>query len=412
MMSCVSRLRTSSSIMRRWLPVLSLSLLCTSASADSRTRRYDLEEGTANAIATTVDDKFNTHLVPAFGTFYGFDYVVPGTNDAVPAGQPLKTYIDAIDPTPALTTAPGATNGGKFVASNSPAPGSTIAIEFDGLTQALQGAGYRDSFVDQAAYNSNAPASGDNLATTFFQLSQAWVYPSSAGQGTEQVVWAVGDENGGLRITPDGFWQLTAVGGATISASNAQVAFDQWTHIAVSRGGGGATLRVNGSTAATASGSFGKWGDFVTLGGNEDLSLLFNGKVDNFDIGGNHDGGFVAFEDLTFYSDLGIPAPTNVLGDVDQDGDADQADYVIWSTNAGFNNTFGLGDVTTLVKGDLNNDGRVDFFDFTEIADAVTAGGGSLDLSLGNVPEPHTLALVACAAVAASIGRRRQRAAA
>lgn len=393
------------------LPWLALTLLVSTASADSRTRRYDFEEGTANAAASTVEDKLDTHLVPAFDTYFGFDYVVPGTNDAVPAGEPLKTYIDAIDPTPALTTAPGATNGGTFVASTSPAPGSTIALQFDGMTQALQGPGFRDSYVDQAAYNSNAPASGDSLATTFFQLSQAWVYPSSAGQGTEQVVWAVGEENGGVQITSDGFWQLTAVGGATISATNAQVAFDQWTHIAVSRGGGGATLRVNGSTAATASGSFGKWGDFVTLGGNEDLSLLFNGRVDNFDIGGNHDGSFVAFEDLTFYSDLGIPAPTNVPGDVDQDGDADQTDYNIWSANAGFNNTFGLGDVSTLVKGDLNNDGRVDFFDFTEIAAAVAAGGGTLDLSSGNVPEPHTLVLMACGALVVCL-RRRERTAA
>lgn len=405
---CVSQLRAPMSVMRCWLPILASFVMCTSVHADSRTRRYDFEEGTTSATASTVEDKFNTHLVSAFDTFFGFDHVVPGTNDAVPAGQPLKTYIDAIDPTPALTTAPGATNGGTFVVSNSPAPGSTKAIQFDGSSQALQGPGFRDSYVDQAAYNSNAPAAGGNLTTTFFQLSQAWVYPSSAGQGTDQVVWAIGDENGGLRITADGFWQLTAVGGATISATNAQVAFDQWTHIAVSRGGGGATLRVNGSTAATASGSFSKWGDFVTLGGNEDLSLLFNGKVDNFDVGGNHDGSFVAFQDLTFFSDLGIPAPTNVPGDVDQDGDADQADYNTWSTNAGFNNTFGLGDVTTLVKGDLNNDGRVDFFDFTEIASAVAAGGGSLDLSSGNVPEPHSLALAAFGALAWSARRRRR----
>jgi hypothetical protein len=175
----------------------------------------------------------------------------------------------------------------------------------------------------------------------------------------------------------------------------------------VSRGGGGATLRVNGSVAATASGSFGKWGDFVTLGADEDLALLFNGKVDNFDIGGNHDGGFVAFEDLTFFSDLGIPQPTGIPGDVDQDGDADQDDYNIWAMNAGFNNTFGVGDVTTLVKGDVNNDGRIDFFDFTQISTAVAAGGGSLVLS-GGVPEPHTLVLAIFAALACGV-RRKQR---
>lgn len=404
----IMRSPSAQRILQAGLPWLALSIFVSTASADSRTRRYDFEEGVVGNVASTVEDKIDTHLIPAFGTFFGFDHLVLGTNDPVPPGQPLKTYIDAIDPTPALTTAPGATNGGTFVASDSPAPGSTVALQFDGMSQALQGPAFRDSYVDQAAYNSNAPAGG-NLATTFFQLSQAWVYPSSAGQGTEQVVWAIGEENGGVRITSDGFWQLTAVGGATIGNSTAQVAFDQWTHIAVNRGGGNAQLRVNGTLAATASGSFGKWGDYVTLGADEDLEFLFNGRVDNFDIGGNHDGSFVVFDDLMFFSDLGISAPTGVPGDVDQDGDADQDDYEIWSANAGFNNTFGAGDVTTLIKGDLNNDGRVDFFDFKIIANAVAAGGGTLDLSSGNVPEPSALMLVACAAAAGGIARRPRR---
>jgi hypothetical protein len=403
----IKRSKTTFRVLHLSLPWLALSLLVATANADSRTRHYDFEEGTANTTTNTVEDKLDTHLVPAFDTFFGFDYVVPGTNDAVPAGEPLKTYIDAIDPTPALSLAPGASSGGTSVVSDSPAPGSTIALQFDGASQAVQGPGFRDSFVDQAAYDSNALAGGGNLATTFFQLSQAWVYPSSAGQGTNQVVWAVGEENGGVQITSDGFWQLAAVGGATIGASTAQVAFDQWTHIAVNRGGGNAQLRVNGSLAATASGSFGKWGDFVTLGADEDLALLFNGKVDNFDIGGNHDGSFVVFDDLTFFADLGLPAPTNVLGDVDQDGDADQEDYEIWSANAGFNNTFGAGDVTTLVKGDVNNDGRVDFFDFTEISTAVAAGGGSLNFS-GGVPEPHSLMLAVLGAMAWCVRRRQK----
>src|SRR5262245_698471 len=123
MTTCVSRLRALLSVTRNWMPVLASLMICASVHADSRTRRYDFEEGTANATASTVDDKISTHLTPAFGDYFSFDYLVPGTNFAVPQGEPVKTFIDAIDSTPALTTAPGATNGGTFVASNSPAPG-------------------------------------------------------------------------------------------------------------------------------------------------------------------------------------------------------------------------------------------------------------------------------------------------
>lgn len=415
MTSHVVQRRTPLHVTWRWLALVAVPMMASSVGADSRTRHYDFEEGTANATTNTVADKFDTppHLAPAFGTFFNFDHVVPGTNNPVVAGEPLKTWIDTnVDPTPALTLAPAATTGGTFVANTSPAPGSTIALQFNGTDQALQGPAFRDSYVDQTAYNTNAPAvlsgTGSNLATTFFQLSQAWVRPSSAGNGTEQVVWAVGEENGGIRITADGKWQITAVGGAVINnPSPRPVAFDQWTHVAISRGGGGATLRINGSIAGTATGSFGKWGDFLTLGGNEDLSLLFNGAIDNFDVGGNYDGSFVPFTDLTFFSDLMIPQPTNVPGDVDQDGDADQTDYQIWSTNAGFNNGFGVGDVTTLIKGDVNADGRIDFFDFTVIAGAAAAVGTALDLSGSSVPEPSAFVLASMAALAFLVRRRK-----
>jgi hypothetical protein len=407
----IKRSQTAFRVLHLALPWLALSLLVATANADSRTRHYDFEEGTANSTTNTVEDKLDVHLVPAFGDFFGFDHYVPETIPGlgVPQGEPVKTWIDNnVDSTPPLTIAEGATTGATFVASDSPAPGSTIAVQFDGGSQALQGRAFRDSYVLQSAYDSDAPAvNGDTVDNTFFIFSQAWVYPSSAGQGTQQVVWAIGEENGGVQITGDGFWQLASVGGATLGLPAVPVAFDEWSHVAVARGGGSGTLYVNGSVAATASGSFGRWGDSVTLGADEDLELLFNGKVDNFDVGGLHDGSFVAFEDLAFFGDLGLPQPTDVLGDVDQDGDADQDDYAVWSMNAGFNNSFGVGDVTTLVKGDLNNDGRVDFFDFTEIATAVAAGGGSLDLS-GGVPEPHSLMLAALGALACWV-RRKQR---
>ena len=43
---------------------------------------------------------------------------------------------------------------------------------------------------------------------------------------------------------------------------------------------------------------------------------------------------------LDVFRDLGLPTPSGRAGDVDQDGDVDQADYNIWSTNAGFNTRY------------------------------------------------------------------------
>jgi hypothetical protein len=143
------------------------------------------------------------------------------------------------------------------------------------------------------------------------------------------------------------------------------------------------------------------------LGANESLEFLFNGQIDNFDVGGNYDGSFVPFTDLTFFADLGLPQPTGVPGDVDQNGVANQTDYDIWSTNAGFNNGFGVGDATTLIKGDVNADGRVDFFDFTVIADAVAGAGAALDLGGGGVPEPSAFVLAAMATLALVVRRRK-----
>lgn len=387
----------------------------TPAWADSRQRLYDFEEGTPGASATEAVDKLGAppHLQEAFGAFYVFDSVVPGTNDAVPNGEPLKTWIDAnVDPTPSLSVPfvgvePTFIDVSDGTALDSPSLGSTVAMDFNGA-QVLQGVGFRDSYVDQTAYDTNAAAAGGtNILSTFFNFSEAWVYADSASNGVTQTVWAIGEENGGVRITSDGFWSLAAVGGATGPAPTRPVAFDTWTHVGVARGGGSATLYVNGSVAATANGFFGKWGDFVTIGGDEDFIETFDGKIDSFGVGGNHDGGFSAFEDLSFFTDLGFDEPTGVLGDVDQDGDADQDDYLIWSENVGFDNGFGAGDVTTLFIGDLDANGKVDFFDFALIARGVEAMGGSLVIGDATVPEPSGLLIVALTAAGMLVGRRR-----
>jgi hypothetical protein len=94
------------------------------------------------------------------------------------------------------------------------------------------------------------------------------------------------------------------------------------------------------------------------------------------------------------YADLGLAVPSGVAGDVDQDGDVDQTDYNIWSTNAGFNNMLGQGDLTTLNKGDLDQNGVIDFFDFHVIAREAAAVGAVLTLT-DAVPEPTSGALLA-----------------
>lgn len=406
------------------LPMLMASMLmATVANADSLHRLYNFEDGTPGATADmAVDTIADSHLTPAFGAFLAFDHVVPGTNSAVPDGELLQDWITAnVNPTPPLTIPDGVgATGPTFVDISNGMPldnpavnlVSDRALDFDGASTVLQGPGFRDSYVVADAYNNNLAADdtggdNDNLATTFFNFSQAWVYADSASQGVPQTVWAVGEENGGVRISADGLWEIAAVGGASTTASLAPVAFDTWTHIAVARSGGGGTLYVNGSVASTATGFFGKWGDFVTIGADEDFIELFDGKVDEFGVGGNFDGGFNAFDDINFFADTGAPEPTGIPGDVDQDGDADMDDYQIWSDNVGFNNELGAGDVTTLIMGDVDFNGRIDFFDFAEIANAAAAAGAALDLNSLNVPEPSTLMISALLCAGALVARRR-----
>lgn len=377
------------------------------AAADSKTRLYSFEEGSIGVRASSVIDHIDDLLVDsAFNCCYQIDSHVPGTNDGVPGGQPLKSWITAnVDATPSMDEVfAGAgpdfvatSAGGAFdITSAAPMLTTSRGVRFDGAEALQTSVGFRDTYVDRAAYESNAQAApGDNVFGTFFALSQAWVYPESVGSGLEQVVWSVGDENGGVRIRSDGYWELTALGPPGDIVSATPVAFDQWSHVAVARTGGGATLYVNGALAAVApapggQGFFNRFGDYVTLGADEDLVEAFVGVVDDFSIAGNSDGSFSVLEDIDFFSNTGFPTPTGVAGDVDQDGDADADDYLIWSANAGMNNGFGRGDFTTLVQGDLDQNGRVDFFDFQEIARAAAAAGAPITVA---TPSPSAAGL-------------------
>ena len=56
------------------------------------------------------------------------------------------------------------------------------------------------------------------------------------------------------------------------------------------------------------------------------------------------------------------------------DGLVDEKDYNIWSVNVGFDNGLGVGDFTTFPLGDVDFNGRVDFFDYVAIAKQVRGG--------------------------------------
>ena len=140
----------------------------------------------------------------------------------------------------------------------------------------------------------------------------------------------------------------------------------------------------------------------MTLGAGIGSTEPFNGVIDNFAISGIGGLGFTIATDVDYFSDTGLPPPSGVAGDVNQDGQVNQTDYNIWAMNVGFNNTFGQGDLTTLVKGDLDGNGKIDFYDFRIIARQAAAVGATL-----SVPEPASCALLLSASIAVIACRRR-----
>lgn len=220
--------------------------------------------------------------------------------------------------------------------------------------------------------------------SSFASLSQAWVNPSVDGDGAAQSIWALGSDNGGVGITDDGFWQLQSVSGIPDRKSPVEVAFGEWTHVAVFRGGNSARLYLNGELAISGDGFWSGTND-VVVGNDLNGTGAFAGIIDEFNIAGFSDFAFDPTIDIDFRPGVD---PTGIPGDVDQDGDADVDDYTIWAANVGFDNDLGAGDVASLLLGDVDGNGRVNFFDFQIIAtEASTPAVGA--------PEPSSAVLLA-----------------
>lgn len=244
----------------------------------------------------------------------------------------------------------------------------SFALEFDGV-DFLEG----DSFDPR------------NFRNSFTALSQGWFKPDSESAGIRQHLWAVGPDNGGVAISEDGFYELVAGGSAGTLITDISADFDEWTHLAVLRGGNGTNLYLNGGLVARAEGFWNGPGTFYLGAGPEGVDP-FDGAIDDFTISGFGDGSFVLSEDLTFFDSLVL---SGVTGDVDQDGIVNESDYETWVRNAGFDNGLGAGDVTTLLNGDLDQNGRINFFDFQIIRAEAAANG----VMLAAIPEPSSSVL-------------------
>lgn len=374
-----------------------------------KTRLFTFENGAPGSPA-------NTALNSVTGPFKDVpDATFPVPTDffdtggpAIPGGTLLGDWVSqTYDPSPdffAAATAPTYVNVANGSPLDSPAPNSNVGLQFTSADNTMTGQGFRGTYIADAAIASNAPAVADtNVFTSFTVLSQGWVRPDPAGQGASQVVWSLGTDLGAPRITADGFWEMANVSVIPDTKSTRPVNYGAWTHVAILRTGGSATLYINGSVAVAAQNFFGAFPLDVTLGAGL-VGEPFSGVIDNFAISGIGGLGFSIATDIDFFADTGLPQPSGIVGDVNQDGAVNQTDYNIWSTNVGFNNTFGVGDLTTLIRGDLDSNGKIDFFDYRIIARQAAASGVTLVLG---VPEPAAGALIVVAGTLGWAVRRR-----
>lgn len=356
---------------------------------------YDIRVESGTTSATELDSLANQPVQSFLGT-YG-----QAAPSLVPFSGSFSPTVISVSGNPSIPDSPA--NGGT----------STLALDFTATpgtvlsdTQGMRGIVFNADAVDNN--DTVAQAAGGSQAdirdrSDFSYLSQAWVRPESTSSG--QTLWRIGTEQGTPTIV-NGKWRLEGVGPAAGSfgfiATDTDVVLNEWTHVAVLRTGVGVTMYVNGSVIATGSGFFNTWAGNIRLGGNQQLTNVFNGQIDDFSVTGLLNG-FDSATDLDFFSDSGIVF-TGVAGDVNQDSDVNQQDYDIWSMNAGFNNGFRTGDPGTLLNGDVDQNGRIDLADFNIIQREARAMGNAL---VFGVPEPTSCCLMLVFGVGLLSRRRR-----
>lgn len=358
-----------------------LSFVCFTSElhATVTTRHYDFEEGAAGDKPTELIDITDTPLHVNTDDFFGWGshiwIEVSGVEARPLPGGSLSAAVEdfaLVAPSLMLTDGQGVfadvSDGSEF---DSPAIGSKLAIQFDGETfydDFLTAAGSRGVYVDPRALEAGDDVEGGvNVSESFNLMTQAWVYPL-ADTGEHQTVWQAGGEQGSVNITADGFWQFEDLGSVGIlncsdpnglnapySCEEGQfpVAFNEWTHFGIYRGGNGAEIYLNGELVAgninpTPPNFFGSFANQITIGGRNDGTNGFIGLIDDFKVQGEVSLGA---------HDMDFNAIPSVAGDFNGNGELDANDIDLLSNEA--------ASATPDVSFDLNNDGAVDATDRT-----------------------------------------------
>jgi hypothetical protein len=304
-----------------------------------------------------------------------------------------------------------------------PGADGTLGLQFDGVDDFLSGLAFNRPSTTPSSTGGGGPLDYTGLSNRGFQL---WVRPESAGLEDQSVVRDTDDH--GVMIEADGAaaprtWRLR-YDEATIN-SGVEVTYNQWAHIMVVRPfgaaapTGGAILYLNGVAIAADVGDYGA----APADGENDLRVggalgatsgaFFKGTLDSlemFVLGRTNSG--IDRGTFNFATDNKFAAAdlTGVAGDVNQDGQLSPADVDAfidgWKSEKRVNNVR-VGDLTTILDGDLNFDGITNLRDAGLLRSALAAAGmPALNLSALAVPEPSSIAL-ALAALGVLRTRRR-----
>jgi len=127
-----------------------------------------------------------------------------------------------------------------------------------------------------------------------------------------------------------------------------------------------------------------------------------SGAFDTFDLPGLASGLAWKTSDLLTTGILEVVAAGGLIGDYNEDGIVDAADYTVWRDKFG-------DDGSTLANRDPGNSGLIseDDYDSWKAHFGMTSGSGAGSLASGAVPEPSSCLLLLMATVACWMWRRR-----